>query len=130
MTTQDAFEIGLWSDEAIAPGEDWAREIEQALDRCDFGLALVTPSYLASIAITATELPVLLTPARVIIPVALEALDFAGGDLQGLAQRQVFHYRPPGTARWRAFDECAGTNCKRFCDTLVQQIVGRFEDRS
>ena len=128
LQTQGAFKIELWSDEAIAPGEDWAREIERAMEGCDFGLALVTPNFLASMAVTETELPVLLARGRIIIPVALEALDFAGADLKGLAQRQVFRYRPSGTARWLAFDDCGGPNRKRFCDTLVSDIVSRLEN--
>lgn len=41
--------IDLWSDRAIAPGSDWARDIERELAVADIVLLLVTPDFVASV---------------------------------------------------------------------------------
>ncbi len=109
----------------ILVGEAWQQEIKRTLRDADFGLLCVTPSFLASEYVTAVELPALLGAERVVIPVAIEPLDFTGGDLKGLEGRQIFRYRPERATRQLSFAECGGVNPKRFCDTLVQQIVAR-----
>lgn len=40
--------IAPWQDRKIAGGEDWRAEIEKAMQECDLGLLLVSPSFLAS----------------------------------------------------------------------------------
>ena len=127
--TQREVDLRLWSDQAILAGEGWDGAIEQAVQSADFGLLCVSPSFLASQYVTEVELPAFLSREQVVIPLALEPLDFARSDLKGLGERQVFRYRPHGSTRWLSFAECGGVNRKRFCDALVAQIVERFADR-
>ena len=56
--------IKVWSDHLIPVGENWARQIEAALDHARVGLLLVTPHFLASSYITNIELKNLLEAAR------------------------------------------------------------------
>jgi hypothetical protein len=53
--------LSVWDDEKIQAGARWATEIEQALERAQAAILLVTPHFLSSTFITGTELPTLLT---------------------------------------------------------------------
>ena len=126
LVTRRELELRLWSDQAILAGETWLEEIERALEHCDFGLLCLTPNFLASGFIRDVEIPALLKPGRVVIPVALEPLDLALSRLHGPEDHQVFRYRPPDSTRKLAFAECGGANRLRFCDELVTQVVARL----
>jgi hypothetical protein len=126
LATRRQLKLQLWSDRAILVGETWLEEIERALEHCDFGLLCLTPNFLASGFIRDVEIPALLKPGRVVMPVALEPLELALSQLHGLEDQQVFRYRPPGSTRKLAFAECAGANRLRFCDQLVTQVVARL----
>ena len=125
-------EIELWSDRAILAGQDWAREIAAAAEAADFGLLCVSSSFLASPFVTEVELPALMAGERTIIPVALEPLALDLLDLKGLDPLQIFHLRPPRSARGLSFDECKGrgVNEKRFCDALVAELVTPTRQRA
>jgi serine/threonine protein kinase len=56
--------IGVWSDGAIAAGENWSQNIQRALERARVGLLLVTPNFLQSKFITRVELTNLLSAAK------------------------------------------------------------------
>ena len=56
--------ISLWSDENIAVGRNWSKNIDQALESARAGLLLVTPHFLTSEFITAVELKRLLSLAK------------------------------------------------------------------
>jgi serine/threonine protein kinase len=56
--------IGIWSDESIAAGEDWSKNIQKALESTRVGLLLVTDHFLKSKFITRVELAKLLTAAK------------------------------------------------------------------
>ncbi|MGH9320951.1 MAG: toll/interleukin-1 receptor domain-containing protein, partial [Vicinamibacteria bacterium] len=53
--------IGVWSDESIAAGEEWSRNIQKALENTRVGLLLVTDHFLKSEFITRVELANLLS---------------------------------------------------------------------
>ena len=80
-------------DTMIPVGTDWRREIDQALDRCDFGLLLLSPGFFAGRFIFGQELPRLLglgpdggiSIRKPIVPVGIEAVSLDGSaDLKGL----------------------------------------------
>jgi hemoglobin-like flavoprotein len=56
--------ISLWSDENIAVGKNWSKNIDQALESACAGLLLVTPHFLQSEFITHIELTRLLNIAK------------------------------------------------------------------
>lgn len=56
--------INVWSDDQIAVGADWARNIDRALESASVGLLLVTPRFLESEFINDVELRRLLSLAR------------------------------------------------------------------
>jgi serine/threonine protein kinase len=56
--------ISLWSDGSIPVGEDWSRQIDDALNSAAAGLLLVTPAFLDSDFVNTVELPRLLNLAK------------------------------------------------------------------
>src|SRR2546423_354718 len=52
--------LDLWDDTKIAPGVDWAAEIDQALGKARVAVLLVSPDFLASEFIAQVELPAIL----------------------------------------------------------------------
>jgi hypothetical protein len=106
--TSAHYEFSNWSDHGILPGEFWRREIEEALEKAQFGLLLLSPQFLASSFITRDELPKLLEKGMV-VPVALHAIPLNGSiDLKGLRDRQIFR-----DSKGRAFDKCRTQSDRR-----------------
>ena len=60
----DRGNISLWSDGSIPVGEDWSKEIDDALNSAAAGLMLVTPAFLDSDFVNTVELPRLLNLAK------------------------------------------------------------------
>lgn len=117
------YQFSPWADYLILPGEQWRSEIDQALERCRFGLLLASPNFLASPFITENELPALLSKPMV-VPVALHQILFNGlMDLKGLDCRLVFH-----DAKGRPFDACGTMRVRRdFALELYTKIVALLE---
>lgn len=76
--------LELWADTKIRPGDDWKKEITDALSRAKVAILLVTADFLASDFIIENELPPLLTSAENegvrIIPVILKPCRFLRDD--------------------------------------------------
>jgi len=60
----DRHGVRVWTDREIAPGDDWHLGIQNALDRAQVGVMLVSPKFLASDYITSDELPKMLRAAE------------------------------------------------------------------
>jgi WD40 repeat protein len=125
LRTHPLAQFEFWADGDILPGKKWREEIQRALEKCDFGLLLVSPSFLASNFITKEELPYLLRNKRV-IPVALERVLFDGTmDLKGLEERQVFF-----DAGRKAFSERTSGNPRdAFVRELFQKICALLTEQ-
>lgn len=114
-----------WQDTLLLPGDKWRDGIQKAIEKCHFGLLLVTPSFLGSEFITRNELPAFVprdlsepdTDKRA-IPVALDRLLFDGSiDLKGLQHIQVFH-----DCDGKPFSERTGNKRNDFARQLFLQI--------
>jgi WD40 repeat protein len=108
----------------IQPGKKWRAEIKKKMEECDFGLLLVSPSFLRSDFITKEELPYLLANKQV-IPVALRPILFDGSlDLKGLEERQIFL-----DSGGKAFlERTTKPTREAFARELFQKICGRLTD--
>jgi len=97
--TSSRYQIELWDDGEILPGEKWHQEIQKNIKRSDFGLLLVSPAFLASKYITQNELPHFTSSSghegeKRVIPVGLKKISFNGYmDLKGLEEYQIFRYQ-------------------------------------
>ncbi|MBC8289934.1 MAG: TIR domain-containing protein [Planctomycetes bacterium] len=83
--------LQLWHDERIEPGAEWAREVQDAIRRCNIAVLFISPDYLASEFILHSELPELLhraddDPSFRVLPVLVEPCDW--DSVTGLASRQ------------------------------------------
>jgi len=90
------YRFSSWQDSKIKAGSDWKAAILNELERCDFGLLLVSPAFLASTFITTHELVKFVGAERgegkLCVPVALKPIRFDGHtNLQGLERHQIFH---------------------------------------
>src|SRR4051794_35797250 len=73
--------LDCWDDTHIQPGDDWRREIRNALDTAQVAVLLISADFFASDFIDENELPPLLDAAKAkgarILPVILSASRFA-----------------------------------------------------
>jgi len=60
----DKEEIKVWDDRQIAPGQDWAREIEKAMEKARVAVFLVSTNFLASSFIARKEMAPLLEASQ------------------------------------------------------------------
>ena len=87
------------SDRDILTGEDWNDRIQEMIQSCDFGLLLITSSFLASKYILEEELPKLLHKC---LPVGLDILDLKNQDLKGLEEKQIYGTKRKPSVNWRS----------------------------
>lgn len=118
-------EYVIWHDTGLEVGEEWEKQILEAIDNCDFGLLLVSPGFLASKFISEKELPVFVSGKKPSIPVMLQPIDFSKHDLKGLEKSQIFRLDFEGFKEPRAYGECR----KQRRDTFVLELFRAIEDR-
>lgn len=127
-----AYHYEEWHDRLLLPGDKWREEILSAIERCHFGLLLVTPSFLGSEFITREELPAFVPrdlcepeAGKRAIPVALDRILFDGSvDLKGLQHIQIFH-----DSDGKPFSERTGIRKDEFARQLFLQIRRVLGDR-
>lgn len=113
--------IAPWQDRKIAGGEDWRAEIEKAMQECDLGLLLVSPSFLASDFIQLQEWT-LLQKRRAeqgirLLPIILKPCAWT---LEEIASIQA---RPRDGKPVITFSEDTGARDQAWTD-IVQEIAG------
>ena len=109
--------IDAWEDRQIQPGEEWNQAIQDAINRCDLALLLVSPDYLASRFIQEEEQPKLLRRReeleQQVIPIIVRPCPWKGEpvikDLQALPQEgeAVISFAKETGARDRVWTEIA-----------------------
>ena len=119
------YDYFLWRDTALLIGEDWEREIQEALGESDFGLLLLSPAFLYSEYIAKAELPTLI--AGPVMPVMIEAVSLLRHDMRGLSQKQIFALIPRQNRQGRAFADCGTRDRRRFVEQLFEQIELRLD---
>jgi len=100
------YELQLWVDRDILVGSHWHASIQDAIRDCDFGLLLVSPSFLGSEYIGDNELPHFVGDGKKpVIPVGLVPVAFGHHDLKGLSEHQIFLKSGQYFARQRGTEE-------------------------
>ena len=117
------YDLQLWMDTNILPGEKWRNQIDAALAGGRFGILCITPNFLASGFITNDELPALLAKPMV-VPVGIQKISFNGEmDLKGLQAYQLFR-----DSKGRTFDACGRKTGRRdFALELNRKIAALLE---
>lgn len=117
-------ELTWWEDSHLLVGDEWRRELLARLDRCDFGVLLLSPRYFGNDFIVNEELPHFAGPRRIkgALPVWLERVPLAGRrELGGVQDLQIF----TPSAGPRHFIETSGAGRRRF----VQELATAIRDR-
>lgn len=124
------FEYSLWKDSGLEVGEEWERQIIDAQNKCDFGLLLISPAFLASKFISKKELPHYVgTAAKPSVPVMLQPVDFKRHDLKGLEKKQIFMLDYEGFKEPRAYGDCKEQRRETFVLELFKAIEDRLESK-
>jgi TIR domain len=113
---------GWWQDSDLLIGDDFRLAIIGELGSCDYGVLLLSPSYVASPFVATYELPRFVGPAadKGALPVALRPLPLDGSrELRGIEQVMIFRYRG------KAFSELNGAGRDGFASELATQIRRR-----
>jgi WD40 repeat protein len=117
------YRFQIWADWHVTIGQDWNREIQDALEKCHFGLLFLSISFLDRQYIQEHELPQLLATERA-LPIGFKKLDMHKADLLGVKERQVFRLRD----RQRFYSECRGEDKRGdFFSELITQIKARVD---
>lgn len=115
-----------WRDGLISLGEQWKREIYQALEKADFGLLMLSPEFFASDFIVNEELSHFIGPSsggkveinKPIVPVGLKPVPLNGdADLKGVQEIQIFR---DNQERW--FTQTRGNISDNFADELTKAL--------
>jgi hypothetical protein len=115
--------VGWWEDSHLLIGADFRSVIVSELGSCDYGVLLLSPSYVASPFVTAYELPRFVGRAadKGALPVALRPLPLDGSrELRGIEQVMIFRHRG------KAFSELNGAGRDGFAGELATQIRRRI----
>ena len=84
-------ELDLWDDFRIDPGTNWRNEIQQAIDKANVAILLISADFLASDFISNNELPPLLEKAKndgtIILPVIVSPCRF--GETKNISHFQA-----------------------------------------
>jgi hypothetical protein len=130
LAPSKTYEYSRWQDTDLIVGEDWKKQILEAINSCDFGLLLISPAFLASEFITSSELPTFVSGKKAAVPVMLQPVDFVRHDLKGLEKKQIFRFAPKGANNPKAFAECKGSRRDAFVLELFRQIERKLETAS
>lgn len=122
------YEYVFWQDKNILPGEDWHKEIQDALAHRSMGIVLVSPAFLGSKYVAEHELPTLLNQPDVsLIPVMLKKVNFARHDLKGLKERQIFQRIGDDQKGAKSYAQCGVRQRYNFVFDLFDAIESRLE---
>lgn len=115
------FHYALWADRDLLIGDDWHEKITGSLADCDYGLMLVSLSFITSDYIREHELPDLLASGRA-LPVGFQKIDLDWFDAQGITPKQVFYHQQ------QFYGEFAAKSQGRadFVQALVKAIETKF----
>ena len=114
------FRYELWVDRQLLIGDDWHEKITGSLEVCDYGLLLVSLSFVTSDYIREHELPALLKSGRA-LPIGFQKIDLNGFDLQGLLPKQIFRHKEKFYGELEKRQERAD-----FVHALFQEMEARF----
>ncbi|MEO1052928.1 MAG: toll/interleukin-1 receptor domain-containing protein [Bacteroidota bacterium] len=122
------YKYKIWRDEDdLLPGQSWSNEIKKALDDCDLGLLLVTPSFLNSSFITNQELPIFNgEKGKPYIPIMLSNINLKRHNLKGLDSSQIFRFRT-SQGNLKDFSNCNTRQRNEFCEILFEKIESRLD---
>lgn len=126
LGASEKYRFLLWTDGDITLGEKWHDQIQIALQTCDLGLLLVSPTFLSSKYIKEHELPAFVNGDKPCIPVELKTIDFKNHKLHGLEEQQIFRLKKSNANK--AFAQLITKQDREaFARDLAKGIFARLE---
>lgn len=121
------YEYSFWRDTDIEVGENWDEMIQEALNKCDIGLLLISPAFLGSKYIKNKELKKFCGKyAKPVIPVLLYPVDYVHHDLKGLREKQIFKLERSTFKKSKSYAECTGPNQR---DLFAYELFKKVETK-
>lgn len=128
LTPSKSYSYDYWKDNQLTVGEMWDEQIREAIDSCDIGLLLISPSFLSSNYITKNELPTFVN-GKPCVPVMLAKVDLERHDLKGLEARQIFRLNRDKFKSPRAYSELKKKRREDFIFELFQAIESKLDEK-
>jgi hypothetical protein len=118
--------LDLWDDTKIAPGANWAAEIDRALGEVRVAVLLVTPDFLASDFVARVELPAILRRARSDLTVVWIPIRASAYEATPLKEFQAAHdpHRPLSSLTKPKQDEAMVAISKQIAAAVDINAVG------
>lgn len=125
LAASRSYEFKEWKFPDMLIGERWHEAIVAALEVNRIGLLLLSPTFLIRPYIITEELPRLLAPGKIVLPVLLKPVDMKRQDLHGLEKLQIFATRVNNERR--AYSEFRADRRDAFALELYQAIEDRLD---
>ena len=118
-----------WEDSFILPGEEWKEEIRAQLEKADYIVQLISPSFLASDFIRDYEIPgVGEAPLKKTLPVMLVDVSLDGMvEFHQIDRRQIYRGNPIEPHCYVSRETDFQRN--QFVDGFVSRIIDRVEGK-
>lgn len=120
------YDYSFWRDVELLPGTDWDHEIKSAIRKCDCALLLISASFLISPYINTVEISNLFKFGKIIIPVAIDKINFDYHDLKGLERYQIFRLENSSFSQPRSYAEVKGPRKTEFINELFVKLENRL----
>lgn len=118
------YEFAKWQDTDLLVGEGWNAAIQQALAGHRIALLMLTPTFLIRPYVVSEELPRLLVPGKLVLPVLVSSIDLQRQDAHGIEALQIFATRVGGMRR--PYSQCNTKQREAFALELYQAIEARL----
>ena len=114
------FEFKQWADKNIIIGEDWHKQIQEAIAACDLGVLLLSKAFFNSKYIKENELAHFINVsgdvAKAIFPIGIRKFDTHKSEMFGLDEKQIFFHEN------KFFNEFKGRHFEEFTIECVKEI--------
>lgn len=124
------YKLTIWNDEQIRAGQKWDQTIRQSMERSDFGILLLSPSFFDSDYIVKTEIAAMLGDRnKVLIPVMLVDVPLSTTRMHGVEDLQVFQWLAPNWAKRRSFKKTPDNRTDEFVSRLLEDLIDSLKER-
>jgi len=126
LAASRTYKFTKWQDRDVLIGEGWHDAIVAELERHRIALLMVTPTFLVRPYILTEELPRILAPGKIVLPVLLKPIDLGRQDAHGIEDLSIFAHRVSGHER-RAYSQCSPQQRELFAIELFRAIESRLD---
>lgn len=119
------FDFKRWQDRDVLIGEHLHKRIIGELERHRIALLMITPTFLVRPYILEHELPRILLPGKLVLPILVKPIDLSLQNAQGIEKLNIFAHRISGTRR-TSYSQCSPKQREVFILELYRAIEARL----